>query len=223
MKLLENLELTGKLIAENIAAQNQLETIKIANNKTRIVDWYIALGFIVGMILAFILLMGEMLLIQLFGTDSKTGTENLVQNTLFIGLINVVTITGSIFFMVKLFQKIGSRHREKVVRRRFEKSYAQIEALNNSINRSFNQCEQITLLPKKYWNIQCVKKLKEYIENKRADTLKEALNLFEDELIKKQQMQVLNGISILQNQMVQAQMQTNREIAWQSFLISMKR
>lgn len=223
MHLLENLDITSKLVAENVTSQNQLEAIKISNNKTRIVDWYIFFGFIIGLIPAFVLITVEMMLIDYFGIISKEFAETPAKNILLVGILNLVCFTASVLLTVKLFQKLGYRHRERIVRKRFEKSYGQIKALNDSIDRSYNECEKITVLPKKYWNIQSIKKLKEYIQNKRADSLKEALNLFEDELIKMQQMQLLNGISNLQNQMVQAQWQTNRQIAWQTFLISMKR
>lgn len=53
-------------------------------------------------------------------------------------------------------------------------------------------------IPKGYINIYALTKLESYILNKRADNLKEALNLFEQEKRHDQQMQEINTVQQLQ-------------------------
>lgn len=60
------------------------------------------------------------------------------------------------------------------------------------MNGLVNQLEKFTILPSKYWTLHAVDTIGNYILDKRIDTLKEGINLYEDELFKAQQLKNQN-------------------------------
>jgi hypothetical protein len=60
--------------------------------------------------------------------------------------------------------------------------------LLDEMNKLVQQLDDFTVLPPKYRTMHAVDAIEDYILNKRIDTLKEGLNLYEDELYKMQQM-----------------------------------
>jgi len=103
-----------------------------------------------------------------------------------------------------------------------KKEKNEIDEINSIILATFEEVENISVLPEKYRNIQSIEKIQEYITNKRADSLKEALNLYEDEKMKSQQTRALNRISQQQTALIQIQQATNRQLIWQTLIIAKK-
>jgi hypothetical protein len=97
----------------------------------------------------------------------------------------------------------------------FHKSKPEILRLAEEMNQLVNQLDTFTLLPQKYRTIHAVDTIGNYILDKRIDTLKEGLNLYEDELFKMQQLKNQN-FQIQQNyQMMQQNskmIQQNRQM-----------
>lgn len=112
---------------------------------------------------------------------------------------------GSLFFVFFRFA-IGDLL-DYVKRKRLTRQLKP-ELIQKSIemNALVEQLDQFTLLPEKYRTLQAVDAIGNYFVNKRVDTLKEAINLYEDELYKFQQ---------LKNQ--QHQIQQNGQMIQQNF------
>ncbi|MFC0513113.1 hypothetical protein ACFFGT_02840 [Mucilaginibacter angelicae] len=72
------------------------------------------------------------------------------------------------------------------------KSKPEIFRLTEEMNQLVNQLEEFTVLPPKYRTIHAVDTIGGYILDKRIDSLKEGLNLYEDELFKMQQLKNQN-------------------------------
>jgi hypothetical protein len=211
MEIIANLEQTKELIKTNLAANEKLTVIKRKLNKSSIESFYMILGVVLGLLsMVTVNALVQVFVVRIFLT-----------NHLLIGMLLATGLgVGSLIWMIFMFKKIGFKQREKLVEKRFNKMKNEIELINEEISKTYSDCDTITILPPKYRNLHAVDKIKEYVQNKRADSLKEAINLYEDELLKMQQMRMLSSISQLQNQMVQAQHRTNNQLAWQSFLIS---
>jgi hypothetical protein len=64
--------------------------------------------------------------------------------------------------------------------------------LTEEMNQLVNKLDSFTVLPPKYRTIHAVDTIGNYILDKRIDTLKEGLNLYEDELFKMQQLKNQN-------------------------------
>jgi hypothetical protein len=62
-------------------------------------------------------------------------------------------------------------------------------SLVDEMNKVVEQLDSFTVLPPKYRTMHAVDTIEDYILNKRIDSLKAGLNLYEDELYKMQQMQ----------------------------------
>lgn len=74
------------------------------------------------------------------------------------------------------------------------------DKINEIKRRLADLNEEVTpvYIPRTYINDYALSKLKSYFSNRRADTLKEALNLFEDEMRHNQQMREINTVRELQ-------------------------
>jgi hypothetical protein len=93
--------------------------------------------------------------------------------------------------------------------------------ISEQMNNLVEKLDQFTLLPEKYWTLQAVDTIGNYFQNRRADTLKEAINLYEDELYKAQQLRnhqhqvYQNEHMIKQNkEMIRVQKITNSRLFW---------
>jgi hypothetical protein len=88
-------------------------------------------------------------------------------------------------------------------KRLWQKNKPEILRLTDEMNQLVNQLETFTILPPKYRTMHAVDTIGNYILDKRIDSLKEGLNLYEDELFKMQQLKNQN-FQIQQNyQMMQ--------------------
>lgn len=96
-----------------------------------------------------------------------------------------------------------------------------IQNLSGSLNSIAERLDGFTVLPEQYRTLHAVDTLGGYLINKRADSLKEAINLYEDELFKYKQLHNQN-IQIQQNsrimnqnkEMIKAQKITNKRLLW---------
>lgn len=104
-------------------------------------------------------------------------------------------IIGSLFFVILLFLYFWwprYQVRQKIAKNsnRIEELRSLIDNLQASINPS--------LIPKSYIHLHALNKLESYILNKRADDVKEALNLYEEELRHDEQLRELNIVQQMQ-------------------------
>lgn len=97
----------------------------------------------------------------------------------------------------------------------------EIIRLSEKMDVIADRLDAYTVLPSKYRTLHAVNAIGGYFVNERAHSLKEAINLYEQELfynqqLGNQQMQMQqNGQIIQQNQqMIQAQRRTNRLLYW---------
>jgi hypothetical protein len=104
----------------------------------------------------------------------------------------------------------------------------EILKLTDEMNQLVNKLDTFTILPPKYRTLHAVDAIGNYILDKRIDSLKEGLNLYEDELFKMQQlknqnfqiqqnyqMMYQNTQMIEQNKkMIRAQAVTNTLLIW---------
>jgi len=104
---------------------------------------------------------------------------------------------------------------------RFKKKRESINDELEVIKRNFIEIDKNNILPEKYLNEYSVRKLIEYFENLRADTLKEAINLLEAEKIQNQQLSKLNYLIDNQNktihnqrEIIENQNQLNSLVKW---------
>lgn len=80
-----------------------------------------------------------------------------------------------------------------------EAARLKFEPLVREMDEIALKLEVSDILPEKYRTLHAVSHLLEYVQNKRIDTLKEGLNLYEDEMSKQLQQQRLNQV-VQQNQ-----------------------
>jgi len=105
-----------------------------------------------------------------------------------------------IIFLVFVYPKIALQNHIK-------KNQPQIEEYQKLMD-SVKQKIQPQYIPDNYLNMYALNKLESYFVNKRADTLKEALNLFEEEKRFDEQMKEINTIKQLQQKTLQEARET---------------
>ncbi len=69
-----------------------------------------------------------------------------------------------------------------------------INAIQNKINNNHDRLEKIDVLPENYWTPYRANKIIEFIVNKRADNLKEALNLLESDVKHKELIEEMRSL-----------------------------
>lgn len=106
-----------------------------------------------------------------------------------IPLVSMVIFYGSLYFLF-IWPTIHVNGKVKRNKERIN----EIKKLLGELSKNVNPVH----LPKTYINEYALSKLESYLLNKRADTLKEALNLFEQEKRHDQQMQEINAVQQLQ-------------------------
>lgn len=62
-----------------------------------------------------------------------------------------------------------------------KKYHNRLIEIENKVEQNINMLQKDSILPKAYWNSFAINKIIEYLINLRADSLKEAINLFENE------------------------------------------
>ncbi|WP_179636991.1 hypothetical protein [Terribacillus aidingensis] len=78
-------------------------------------------------------------------------------------------------------------------------------------NQSRNQLDStVTNIPPAYLTLNALTKLHEYFANGRADSLKEALNLYEAEKQHHAHLQALSDVKIMQEEMIRVTNENNR-------------
>ncbi|WP_316808735.1 hypothetical protein [Pedobacter agri] len=79
---------------------------------------------------------------------------------------------------------------------------ANISAIESKMNLIASQLDSFTILPERYRTIHAVDSIGSYFVNKRVDSLKEGINLYEDELLKYQQLHQNNQMIFQNSQMI---------------------
>jgi len=99
----------------------------------------------------------------------------------------------------------------------------QVDQLSAQMNVLAEKLDSFSMLPEKYRTLQAVNAIGSYLLNKRADSLKEAINLYEDEVfrhnqIQGQQFQIQQNHQMIQQhrEMIKAQKTTNSRLLWMS-------
>jgi hypothetical protein len=78
--------------------------------------------------------------------------------------------------------------------------------------------EQKSIVPKKYWYSYALAKIEGYIQDFRADSLKESLNLFEEDVKHNDSIQQLINIQIQQEQLIIEMQDTQSEIRTNTYI-----
>ncbi len=144
----------------------------------------------------------------------------------FIISSNQVVITGFITFgfgiavmrwiVGPIFDKQKKESMKEAARKRFEPFVKEMDSIALKL-------EESAIIPEKYRTLHAVSHLLDYIQNGRIDTLKEGINLYEDEMSKQKQQHSLNimlhqnekmirqngKIILQQREMIRAQRTTN--------------
>lgn len=197
-ELLSNLKQTRILIKRNLQANSRLDSLQLELTKTKVNDIFALLGVLVGLIMYF----------SIF--DASNLSKATSSNQYYFHLLPFILFAISIFVFIRL----GKTIEKEIFRKRFDKRKSKIDEINSVIKRTYEESERLSILPSKYRNIYTIDKIQDYIKNKRADSFKEALNLYEDEMMRIEQMKILNNISQQQEHMIQQQKATNRRLAW---------
>lgn len=207
-ELIENLEKTKAIIKRNVSADAKLFSIKFEIQKTYASKLFLGLAFI-----ASYLTLGVSM-------GLASSHDIIKEDTMLYFLLLAIGFVVLIFIVIR---RLGKKLEKKLIKQRFKKRESEINELNNIIIQSFEECELTSILPEKYWNLQAIDKIISYFINKRADSLKEAINLFEDESIKSKHMNMLNSISQNQISMMQNQRATKNQLLLQGFMIALKK
>lgn len=184
MELLENLQQTRKLVLENIDAQDKAKALKSKLLKSDIDSLIIIPAFFISF--AVIYFNKEMLIQSIFLTNKIE--------------INAIIVLF-IFLLINILAFIyGRKFKKNIIKNRLSNNKNQFEKYDSIINSTYDDCVNNSQLPDTYWDINSIDKIIEYIKNKRADNLKEAINLLEDERIKLSHLGALDNINKTQQQ-----------------------
>lgn len=108
-----------------------------------------------------------------------------------IGLVSfAIVVFLPVITMVSLSLIMRKRKREITI----EKNKLRIQEIEINVSQWLDLLEQNTILPENYRYSFASENIYGYLINLRADTLKEALNLFEEELRHQEQMSAINII-----------------------------
>lgn len=118
-------------------------------------------------------------------------------------LITILMLSFTIsFFCALIFYSISSIFRPLRKKRRLANFKEKIEKEINIIERELIFCDKKCVFPKKYHNTYSLSKIKEYFEHYRVDNVKEAINLYEDEAFKIQNIKHLQYLAEQQTVMI---------------------
>lgn len=194
-EIISNLEMSRDIIKRNIIANTKLGAIKNEIVKSSIKP----VSIVIAIIVAYITFFPFLIFKSIFERFDFSPSILIVT-----GILAVI-----VFFVIKNY---GKKLEKKVIKNRFDKKESEINDLNAEIMKTYTDCHKITTLPEKYWDTKIIDKLICYFNDKRADTLKEAINLYEDELLKLQQMNILNNISQSQKDIIRSQKVANTQL-----------
>ncbi len=214
-EILENIKLTRSVIYKNLQANTELDSlekeIRKRSYKTNIFS-----------LIAFPVIFGSFFLLTILVLNFLERNNDKITKEFYSGLYVLGFIIFLLYVTATIVEKMTKMLRDKIIRERYEKNIKRIEAINSEIIKTYEEIKNSSIFPMKYNSIQALDKIEEYINDKRADSLKEVLNLYEDELMKLKQLEMLNNISLKQSNLLNAQYATNRQLAWQTFVISLK-
>ena len=125
------------------------------------------------------------IIIWIITVNTLSSAEYSTMNTFLL----MVIFCGYIYFLF-IWPTVYVKKKVKRNKERINEIKSSLGELNKNVNPVH--------LPKVYINKYALSKLETYLINKRADTLKEALNLFEQERRHDQQMQEINAVQQLQ-------------------------
>lgn len=163
-ELIHNIDLTLTVVEQLEIANERVKRIR-----RKPIRGALSLHFaIVSVVTA---LIGILFLLDEFGTFGSTYIFITRDNLLYFLLVPLVGYPSALYFF-NLYVLISKRwlyrdELEKLELRRL----GMMEKLNNH-----------SFIPQDYWSVSNLRLLKKYLTNKRADNLKEALNLLEEEL-----------------------------------------
>ncbi|HAM79245.1 hypothetical protein [Ornithinibacillus bavariensis] len=119
-----------------------------------------------------------------------------------------------VFFYIFSYVIINKVAFKTKIKKNFDRLNEIIEEKPNLINQLKTQ----SLVPEDYWNIYALNKFEKYINNQRADSLKEVINLFEQEERHEQQIKEMKIMQSIQ----QATYKKTKEIAAISWINLLK-
>jgi hypothetical protein len=203
-ELIGNLVKYRELIKENTEAADSLQKLqhKIQNTNIKKVVRIISV-----LIAIFIW--------QLILLKSVSGGYFANSNEKFMGIpFYIIMFTIPIAIIIGSFP-LGNFLRKRLIQARFNRNRDLIDSYNKTLDETFIECAKFTVLPEKYRSVFAVNKMIDYLTNLRADNIKEAINLLEEELHKNNQISMLGSIIINQQEI-------KHQLNWQSFLLAMK-
>ncbi len=101
-------------------------------------------------------------------------------------IIPAITVAPIFFLLVRFgIGDLLDYFKRKKLKRQIKPELIQ---KSEEMNALVEKLDQFTVLPEKYRTLQAVDAIGNYFANKRVDTLKEAINLYEDEVYKFQQL-----------------------------------
>lgn len=161
-KMLKDLQATAVIIKETE------ELVDEANYYTK--NLINAKGIIVIKILAYIFFSNITFNILNFISE----TTNLLDSMGLFGLMLFVVPYIVMRLTIAIICKLNHTFKLK-------KYHNRLIEIENKVEQNINMLQKDSILPKAYWNSFAINKIIEYSINLRADSLKEAINLFENE------------------------------------------
>ncbi|SER24532.1 hypothetical protein SAMN04487944_10246 [Gracilibacillus ureilyticus] len=110
-------------------------------------------------------------------------------------LVYLLMAIFTIFYIMG-YTKYG-RYKEKKAQEKLEKQTTVLQRLEAE-KEQLLQLLDYSIVPEKYWTVHAIQMFEEYIQNSRADSLKEAINLYEQELRHEEHMQEMRHLKQLQ-------------------------
>lgn len=173
-----NLNWSYTLIKEYVEKATELEKKHKASKKTN----------------SYLICLCTGLFFLLAGPDSISYAEELTAYHPPVFFPFVVMGSGIVLVIVSiLIQKQVLKRKKK----RFNNNKANLE-LYSRLEEIYSELEKSSLLPETYWSIDAAEKTASYIKNQRADSIKEALNLYEEEKYRKKHIEILSSIRLNQ-------------------------
>ncbi|MEJ2884587.1 hypothetical protein [Pedobacter sp. GR22-6] len=143
------------------------------------------------------------------------------------GISSAIAVLFSVLPITYIFVRfgIGSAFNYKGRKVAIQHAGPLVEHLSAQMNVLVETLDSFSMLPEKYRTLQAVNAIRSYLLNKRAESLKEAINLYEEEVfrhsqIQRQQFQIQQNHQMIQQnrEMIKAQKTTNSRLLWASIL-----
>lgn len=113
------------------------------------------------------------------------------------------------FIIVLLSVFVGKISERIFIKRRLKSCVPKIEELNTIVNLTNDEFERTSIVPLKYWDEAILIKMIGYIQDRRADSLKDCINLYEFENSQRKYMDKLDQISYQQREILNKRNRSN--------------